>query len=934
MRLTPPAHIITQPLALTPGTRLGVYEVTAQIGVGGMGEVYRATDTKLKRQVAIKILPSSLAADADRLARFQREAEVLASLNHPNIAAIHGLEESDGIKALVMELVEGPTLAEQIAGRAGPSGPAGLPLDEALPIARQIAEALEAAHEQGIIHRDLKPANIKVRADGVVKVLDFGLAKLNDPNASNDPNAFSQSPTITTPAMTQAGMILGTAAYMSPEQARGKTVDKRADIWAFGCVLYEMLTGQRAFPGEDITDTLAAVVRAEPEWSLVPRAVSPTLLVFLRRCLQKDPKQRVGDIRDVRLALEGAFETAAPQTATTASGRGGRPLPWMAALAVAVVLMVAMAVPTVRYLRETPPPPPPETRVDIVTPATDQPASFALSPDGRQIVFVASGDGASRLWLRSLATTTAQPLAGTEGAVFPFWSPDGRSIGFFAGGALKRRDVGGDGAGGAPQTLAPASNGRGGTWNANGVIVFAPSLTTPLMRVSATGGAAVAMATLGPQQLGHVAPCFLPDGGRFLFYVRGAPDAEGIYLGALDGSAATRVAPADSAGVYLPSGPGPAGAFRGGGWLLWVRAGTLVAQRLDVAKAALTGEPVTLDNGVAADSTFNWSAISVAPTGLVAYRTGGGSQRQLTWIDRSGTVQGTVGDPDATLLGPRVSPDGRRVAVARAVQGNFDLWLLDSARASRATFDATSHLYPIWSPDGARIVFRSGRTGIGDIYQKLASGGGAEESVVVSDEGKIPTSWSADGRVLLYHSLDSRSNGDLWVVPMVGDRTPSVFLRTPFREVYGEFSPDGRWVAYHSNESGRMEIYVRPFVPPGAADTLRLRSGQAAEAAGGQWQVSTAGGVFPVWSRDGKELYYLNPAAEMMAAPITVIGATLAPSAPAVLFPTRIYGGGVDVQLGRQYDVAPDGRFLINTELGSAAAPITLLMNWNPEAKK
>ena len=912
-------------MALAPGTRLGVYEVTAQIGVGGMGEVYRATDTRLKRQVAIKILPSSLAADADRLARFQREAEVLASLNHPNIAAVHGLEESDGIKALVMELVEGPTLAEQIAGRAGPSGPAGLPLDEALPIARQIAGALEAAHEQGIIHRDLKPANIKVRPDGAVKVLDFGLAKAMEPAPGSSPS-MSMSPTITTPAMTQAGMILGTAAYMSPEQARGKTVDKRADIWAFGCVLYEMLTGQRAFPGEDITDTLAAVVRAEPEWSLVPRAVSPTLLVFLRRCLQKDPKQRVGDIRDVRLALEGAFETAAPQTAITASGRGGRPLPWMAALAVAVVLMVAMAVPTVRYLRETPPPAPPETRLDIVTPTTDQPASFALSPDGRQIVFVASGDGGSRLWLRALATTTAQPLAGTEGATWPFWSPDSRSVGFFAGGALRRLDLGG----GAPQTLAPATNGSGGTWSADGVILFAPSTTTSLMRMSAGGGAATAVTMLGPQQGGHVAPYFLPDGRRFLFGAFGAPDTAGIYVGALDGSASTRLAPADSSGVFLP---GLAGAFGGGGWLLWVRAGTLGAQRLDAAQTALTGEPVTLADGVAVGA-FGPNAVSVAAAGLVAYRTGGGSLRQLTWVDRSGTMRGTVGDPNSSLDGPRVSPDDRRVVVARTAQGNQDIWLLDGARTSRVTFDAALDWFPVWSPDGTRIVFRSHRTGSGDLYQKLTSGAGVEERLAASDQVKTPTSWSADSRFLLYMGQDPQTNTDLWVVQMTGDRTPSVFLKTPFREAYGAFSPDGRWVAYHSNESGRMEIYVRPFVPPGTASTLRLRSGQAAEAAGGQWQVSTTGGIMPLWRPDGKELYYLNPAGAMMAAPITVTGTTFEPGAPVVLFPTHIYGGGVDAQLGRQYDVAPDGRFLINTVPDTAAAPITLLMNWNPEAKK
>jgi Tol biopolymer transport system component len=568
-------------------------------------------------------------------------------------------------------------------------------------------------------------------------------------------------------------------------------------------------------------------------------------------------------------------------------------------------VIIVLAIPAARYLRETPPP---ETRTDIVTPSTDRPTDFALSPDGRQIVFVATGDGASRLWLRSLATTTAQPLAGTEVAELPFWSPDSRSIGFFAGNQLKRLDLGG----GAPQTLARVTVSRGGTWNADGVIVFSGSASTPLMRVAATGGTPVAATTLGPQQAAHYHPHFLPDGRRLLFFVQGTPDTTGIYLGALDGSAPVRLTPADSSGAFLPAG-----------WLLWERAGTLVAQRLDIAKPALTGEPVTVAYGVDTYLNVGRSAVSVAATGLVAYRTGAGRQRQLTWMDRSGTTRGTVGDPDSSDLStPRVSPDGRRVVVSRTVQGNEDLWLLDGARTSRFTVDAAQDQRPVWSPDGTRIVFRSTRTNAGDLYQKLTSGGSAEERLVASDQAKIPTSWSADGRFLLYFSNDPQTGSDLWVVPMRGDRTPSVLLKTPFQELWGAFSPDGRWVAYESNESGRYEIHVRPFVPPGGP------------AAGGQWQVSTAGGVFPAWRRDGNELYYLNPAGALMAAPITVTGATLEPGAPVALFPTHIFGGGVNGTQGRQYDVASDGRFLINMELDSAAAPITLLQNWNPDARK
>ena len=910
-------------MALTAGTRLGVYDVTAPIGEGGMGQVWRATDTTLGRQVAIKILPDAFAADPDRLARFEREAKTLASLNHPHIAAIYGFEKSipstlsassgqasSGravVHALVMELVEGDDLSQRIARGA-------IPLDEALPIARQIAEALEAAHEQGIIHRDLKPANIKVRADGTVKVLDFGLAKAMDPAAASSAEAMN-SPTITSPAMTARGMILGTAAYMAPEQAKGKPVDRRADVWALGAVLYEMLTGQRAFKGEDTTDTIAAVVSKEPDWSVLPAGTPAAIRTLLRRCLTKDRKRRLDSAGAVRLEIDDVLTAPAAEVTPAAEGPVRARLPWPMAVVFAAALLaaIALAVPTVRHLGEIPPPAPPETRTDVVTPATDDPTSFALSPDGRQIVFEASNESGSSLWLRSLAATTAQPLGGTDGARYPFWAYDSRSIGFFAGGALKRLDLGG----GVPQTLAPAQFGRGGMWNADGGIVFAPNLTSPLMRVFATGGAVSAVTSLGPQQTGHRWPNMLPDARHFLYYATGPPHTAGIYLGALDGSGPTRLTPADSAGAYMPTG-----------WLVWVRGGALVAQRLMAAKAALTGEPVTLADRVAVNSSYR-SAVSVAATGLVAYRKGDTSLRQLTWVDRSGRVRGTVGDPDGNALsGPRVAPDGRRVIFSRTVQGNADLWLLDGVRMSRATFDADRDNNPLWSPDGTRIAFSSLRTGSYDLYEKLTNGADAEERLVASAQSKTPTSWAADGRFLLYHSADPQTNGDLWIVPMAGDRTPSVFLKTPFREEHGAFSPDGRWLAYQSNESGRGEIYVRPFVQPREA-------GSVSGAADAQWQVSTAGGINPVWRPDGKELYYLDPVGALVAAPITVAGAKLEPGAPVVLFSTRIVGGGADyAQTDRQYDVAPDGRFLINTVLDGAAAPITLLMNWNPDAKK
>jgi len=554
---------------------------------------------------------------------------------------------------------------------------------------------------------------------------------------------------------------------------------------------------------------------------------------------------------------------------------------------------------------------PPEMRVDIVTPPTDDPASFALSPDGRQIVFEAAGDGVPRLWLRSLSEPTARALPGTEGGRAPFWSPDSRSIGYFTGTALYRLDLDG----GAPRTLAQAIAGRGGTWNSEGVIVFSPANSGPLARVPATGGDPIAVTVLGPGQGGHRSPCFLPDGRRFIFYAFGGPDTAGIYLGSYDGSTPTRLVPAESGGTYLASG-----------WLLWERAGTLLAQRLDASRGALTGEPMRLADGVAVDVLQ--AAVSAASTGLIAYRTSPGIRRQLTWFDRSGAARGVVGGEDNTYLDPRVSPDGRHVVVARTAQGNTDIWVLDGLRASRFTFDPAEDRFPLWSLDGARILFRSHRTGGGDLYQKSLSGGAVtEERIVTSDERKAPNSLSPGERYLLYHSVNPKMSTDLWIMPLSGDRTPWPFLKTPFRESTGMFSPDGKWVAYLSSESGQSEIYVRPFVPHAASDVAPESSEQ--------WQVSTAGGIMPVWRRDGKELYYLNPSGDLMAAPINTVRNTVEPGTPVRLFPTRIVGGGVDSAQGRQYDVGPDGRFLINTVIGGATSTsLTLLMNWSPESRK
>ena len=880
-----------------------------------MGQVFRARDTKLNRDVALKVLPDSFASDPDRLARFTREAQTLAALNHPHIAAIYGLEESNGVRALVMELVEGDDLSQRIARGA-------IPLDEALPIAKQIAEALEAAHEQGIIHRDLKPANIKVRHDGTVKVLDFGLAKALDPAAASSPEAMN-SPTITSPAHlrqgygaagTEAGMILGTAAYMAPEQARGTAVDKRADVWAFGVVLYEMLTGQRLFMGATVSDTIASVLTREPDWSTLPAVTPPSIRKLLRRCLEKDRKRRLTDAGAARLEIddaltasptaEGAFASSAP--ATTGSSRGR--LPWMAALVVAAALIATLAVPTLRHLRETPPLAPPEMRLEITTPATDAPLHFALSPDGRSFVFAASGDGPPRLWLRPLDETEARPLAGTEGAAAPFWSPDSRSIGFFAANKLLRIDV----AGGAPQVLAAATPASAsGSWSADGTILFARQLTDPLWRVAASGGKPVDVTRLDPpRQVGHRHPQFLPDDRHFLFYAPGPPETAGIYLGSLDGGAAARLTAADSGGAFLPPD-----------WVVFVRQGTLVARRLDLARAALTGDPFTLAERVGVDA-FARGGFAVSGAGAVAYRAGGGAARHLAWVDRTGTAVGVAGEPDTNELQfPDLSPDDRSVAMRRAVQGNTDIWLLDLVRGgmTRLSFDTALDADPVWSPDGMRIAFSSNRTGTFDLYVKASNGSGAEERLVNSPNLKQPQHWSSDGRWLVYYEVHPTTGRDLWAADLTSPVHASrVIANTPAEEVLAQLSPDGRWVAYQTNESGRFEVVVQPFPD-----------------AGGKWQVSTAGGVAPRWRADGKELYFLAPDATMMAVPVTAAGTSFAAGTPTALFRARVVDGGSIAANRPQYAVARDGRFLINQPVGEATAvPITLILNWQPPAGK
>ena len=869
-----------------------------------MGEVFRARDTKLNRDVALKVIPDTFALDPDRVSRFTREAQVLASLNHPHIAAIYGFEDSGAIHALVLELVDGETLAARIA-----RGP--IPINEALPIARQICEALEAAHEHGIIHRDLKPANIKLRADGSVKVLDFGLAKAMEP-VSTDGASVTDSPTITTPAMTQSGVVLGTAAYMSPEQARGLPVDKRADVWAFGVVLYEMLIGRRPFDGQTVSDSLASVLKDEPNWDSVPARAR----LLLRRCLEKDPKRRLHDIADARIEIDEVL---------AGTGEGHQvlapcPRPWQQAQVAwsvaAVFLLVAVAFGFAVYRRGVADATP-TVRSTILAPdgtfigaptITGQGLSLALSPNGRYLVFVATGsDNRSRLWLRSLDGNSPESLAGTEDGVRPFWSPDSRSIAFFSlnDRKLKRVDVTGR------QVLTvyenPQLSGGGGTWSADGEILFVyASVETnspAILRVADSGGIPVPATTIDARaERRHIAPVFLPDGRHFFYTSIPTTGPLSVYMGRLDGPEKVLML-RDAANVqYVP------------GRLLFVRGTTLVAQPFDAERRVLTGEGAPIVEGLAIDTTSRAGEFSASATGVLAYQAGmSGGVSQLTWFDRTGKATGVLSEP-ADYNSVNLSPDGTRAAVSlRDANRNMDVWIVDVARSvrTRLTFDPADDAIGVWSPDGTLIVFDSARTGRRDLYRKAANGSGSEDIIDASPISKLPTSWSSDGRFLLYNSPSTtpQTGNDLWVLPLVGQQKPYRFLQTSFNEGRAQFAPDGRWIAYASNESGRNEVYVASFPGPG-----------------GKWQVSSGGGGSPRWRRDGRELFYMALDGNLMAAAVNSRESVFEVVAVRALFKPRMR----DQFNGLAYDVTADGeRFLVNTLIDrTASSSITLVVNW------
>ena len=843
-------------MVLTPGSRIGAYDITAAIGEGGMGQVYRATDARLKRQVAIKVLPPSLAADADRLARFQREAEVLASLNHPNIAAIYGLEESGGITALVMELVEGDDLSQRIARGA-------LLPDEALPIAKQIADALETAHEQGIVHRDLKPANIKVRSDGAVKVLDFGLAKAMDPAGASAVNV-ANSPTLTGHA-TALGMILGTAAYMAPEQAKGKAVDKRADIWAFGVVLYEMLAGRSAFAGETVTDIIAAVVMREPEWTALPDGTPPSIRRLLARCLEKDPKRRVRDMGDVRLELEETIARGASQPRPAESVFSPVPAVYRTPVAklagpVLGVVVGALLVGGLAWSGIWPRPRPAETRplsLSIVHSEGGEVGAPAISPDAGRVAYQArGGDGIPMLWVRDLASGESHSLPGTEDAIFPFWSPDSRDLGFFAGGALKRVS-----AAGGPVRLIAGNigpwTGYGASWGGRGMI--AVSRQAGMFRVPAEGGAMTPVTKLPSADWAHFWPSFLPDGRRFLFtaklWTRTAEASEqGIYLGSLDDPKIERLLPDLSSAVYASPG-----------YLVFAREGTLAAAPFDLASGRVTGAPIAIGGAVATDAQFYVAGISASADGTLAVRPppavvfpdSNTFNAELRLVERSGTVSRVATArffSSFMALSPR-SGGALAAAILDLRAGTQDLSLMDLSKDRSEPLTPTRGFTgsPVWSADGKRLAYAyQPPGGIDDVYVKDVDTGVIQPVIETPTKGEHPVAWSHDGRSLLVFTYDDdQAYLSSW---SFASRTLARVVGPGVCEG-ASFSPRDDYLAFTSLESGRPEVYVTTF-----PDRRRT------------WPLTTDGGWVLGWSSDGREILVATLSGHIAGYPVSTEG--------------------------------------------------------------
>jgi len=906
-------------VAIEPGQQLLHYRIDRKIGEGGMGEVWAATDTRLNRAAAIKALPASVVGDAERLARFKREAQLLAALSHPNIAAIFGLEEMEGSPYLAMELVEGDDLSTRIDGRS-------LPVDEAVEIALQIAAALEEAHDKGIVHRDLKPANVKVTADGKVKVLDFGLAKALsiDPEGSSGSFDPSRSPTMTAAMGTQAGLILGTAAYMAPEQARGKTVDRRADIWAFGVILFEMLTGERMYAGETVTDIIAAVVTREPDWNKLPADTPVALRRVLKRCLQRDPRKRLRDIGDAALELtdEPEVEIAAPSAPpATPSPRGRRWLALVGLAGLALGFAAAVTIWSVMGSAESVPsatwsnlPPPDGHRYDFTR-------FLEISPNGRHVVFIAEAPDSDEpmLWVRDLDAEQPRPLIGTEGARQPFWSPDSEFIGYFAGRKLRRIGV----AGGVSTALTDAGmSPRGGSWGVDGTILFVPDWSEPLFRVSESGGKPEPVTQFDAErlELSHRWPHMLPDGQHFLFFVVSTypelnpenpteADKSGLYLGSLDGTEPRLLQTARSRVAYT------------NGSLVFVDDGILMARPFDVESLSFLGDPVALAEGITqtVDALWGGALFSVSDEGTLLFVRGAPERRaisQLRWRDRQGREVGTFGESQS-YNSLRLSHDGRRVATSIGDPG--DIWVHDLERESTArfTFDPGNDIVPVWSPGDDRIVFGSSRVipgkpfSPGNLFEKTTDGLEPEEHLAVVDvvSTLLPADSAPDGSLVVLTALHPGTGADIMTFSFANN-VIEPYLKTEDDEQAPRLSPNGRWIAYESNESGRYEIYVQAF--PGT---------------GGKWQVSSGGGNLPAWREDGKELFYLGPEG-LMVVPVETAG-SFRNDTPVNLFTLDV---NITPDGYYNYDVSPDGqRFLFLGPVEGASEEtgmVTLVQQW------
>jgi Tol biopolymer transport system component len=885
-------------MAISPGKRLGPYEILNAIGAGGMGEVYRATDTRLDRIVAIKVLPAHLADKPELRDRFEREARTIASLNHPHICTLHDIGRQDGTDFLVMEYLEGDTLAQRLM-----KGP--LPLEQVLQFAIEIADALDKAHRNGVTHRDLKPGNIMLTKSGT-KLLDFGLAKLRQEASPATP--FSEPPTLKD-ALTAQGAILGTLQYMAPEQIEGSEVDARTDIFAFGAVVYEMATGQKAFGGKSSASVMAKILETDPPpMSSLQPMTPPQLDSVVKTCLAKEPNERwqaASDLcRNLQWIAEGASQARIP--APVGDRRKGRERLLAAIAAIAVVAALAFGLLYFRGATQ-------EVRVLKLSVLPPEKAAFnptslpAVSPDGRSVAFAVTGNGQTGLWVRDLDSLASRPLPGTDGAYDPFWSPDSRFIAFFAGGTLKKLDV----AGGPALSLCDASvNARGGSWSKNDVIVFAPNINSSLFRVPAAGGSATPLTALdqGSGEVSHRFPWFLPDGRHLLYTALNREVAKtAVYVGDVDSKTRYQLVATSSNAVYAPPG-----------YLLFLRERTLMAQPFDAGKARTTGDPIPIAEQVdSVAGNISQAQFSSSQSGVLAYTSGGaGGNVQLAWFDRSGKLLGTVGTP-GVMYWATISPDGNTVATDRLdpQTGFYDIWLHDLMRgtASRFTFNSPND-FPAWSPDGGHIAFTSNRDGGPSIlYQKAATGAAQDEALDKAPHSKRPDDWSRDGRYIIEETPnDPKTGQDIWVLPLFGDRKPFPYLQSVFNERNAKLSSNGQWLAYVSDETKRNEVYVQTFPTPG-----------------GKWQVSTNGGSFPVWSRDGKELFFIGADQKMMAVEVKG-GAKFEAGVPKPLFDAR-YGAGPN----GWFDVSKDGRFLIPTPAEQAAnVPMTVVVNWTAELKK